>query len=94
MDFAFTPGTGRCPWVWRRCESSASSASASRADHGRLDTDFLTVGLAMEEIGRGDLFCAYWTQLAGLAGRDHRAQRRWLSGHRRDIRSASGGMVA
>ncbi len=38
------------------------------ADHGGQDSDYLTFGIAMEEIARGDFACTYGLQLAGLAG--------------------------
>jgi cyclohexanecarboxyl-CoA dehydrogenase len=38
------------------------------AAHGGQESDFVTFGIAMEEIGRGDFSCTYGLQLAGLAG--------------------------
>jgi cyclohexanecarboxyl-CoA dehydrogenase len=38
------------------------------AAYGGQEADFLTFGIAMEEIGRGDFSCTYGIQLAGLAG--------------------------
>ena len=36
--------------------------------YGGQETDLLTMGIGMEEIGRGDFSCTYAIQLAGLAG--------------------------
>jgi cyclohexanecarboxyl-CoA dehydrogenase len=38
------------------------------AAYGGQESDFVTFGIAMEEIGRGDFSCTYGIQLAGLAG--------------------------
>jgi cyclohexanecarboxyl-CoA dehydrogenase len=38
------------------------------AAYGGQESDFVTLGIAMEEIGRGDFACTYGIQLAGLAG--------------------------
>src|SRR5713226_3276803 len=38
------------------------------AAYGGQDGDYLTFGIAMEEIARGDFACTYGLQLAGLAG--------------------------
>jgi cyclohexanecarboxyl-CoA dehydrogenase len=38
------------------------------AAHGGQEADYLTFGIAMEEIARGDFGCTYGIQLAGLAG--------------------------
>src|SRR5215470_16415382 len=38
------------------------------AAHGGQESDYLTFGIAMEEIARGDFACTYGLQLAGLAG--------------------------
>ena len=54
------------------------------ADHGGQDSDYLTFGIAMEEIARGDFACTYGLQLAGLAGEilgrsgSDEAKARWL----------------
>jgi cyclohexanecarboxyl-CoA dehydrogenase len=38
------------------------------AAYGGQEADYLTFGIAMEEIARGDFSCTYGLQLAGLAG--------------------------
>jgi cyclohexanecarboxyl-CoA dehydrogenase len=38
------------------------------AAYGGQETDYLTFGIAMEEIARGDFACTYGPQLAGFAG--------------------------
>src|SRR5712692_1963383 len=61
--------TGEFPWdIWRRMGELGLFGFRVPADYGGLESDFLTMGLAMEEIGRGDLSCTYGIQLAGLAG--------------------------
>ena len=55
------------------------------AAYGGQETDLVTVGLAMEEIGRGDLSCTYGIQLAVLAAEilgahgDPALLERWLT---------------
>jgi cyclohexanecarboxyl-CoA dehydrogenase len=61
--------TGEFPWeVWRRMGELGLLGLRVPAAYGGQDADFVTFGIAMEEIGRGDFACTYGIQLAGLAG--------------------------
>ncbi len=61
--------TGEFPWeAWRRMGELGLLGLRVPVAHGGQETDFLTFGIAMEEIGRGDFSCTYAIQLAGLAG--------------------------
>ncbi len=61
--------TGEFPWeAWRRMGELGLLGLRVPAAYGGQDADFLTYGIAMEEIGRGDFSCTYGIQLAGLAG--------------------------
>jgi len=61
--------TGEFPWeAWRRMGELGLLGLRVPAAYGGQEADFLTFGLAMEEIGRGDFSCTYGIQLAGLAG--------------------------
>jgi cyclohexanecarboxyl-CoA dehydrogenase len=61
--------TGEFPWeAWRRMGELGLLGLRVPAAHGGQEADFLTFGIAMEEIGRGDFSCTYAIQLAGLAG--------------------------
>ena len=61
--------TGKFPWeAWRRMGELGLLGLRVPAAYGGQEADFLTFGIAMEEIGRGDFSCTYGIQLAGLAG--------------------------
>jgi len=61
--------TGKFPWeAWRRMGELGLLGLRIPAAYGGQEADFLTFGIAMEEIGRGDFSCTYGIQLAGLAG--------------------------
>ncbi len=61
--------TGEFPWeAWRRMGELGLLGLRVPVAHGGQEADFLTFGIAMEEIGRGDFSCTYAIQLAGLAG--------------------------
>lgn len=61
--------TGDFPWgAWRRMGELGLLGLRVPAAYGGQEADFLTFGIAMEEIGRGDFSCTYGIQLAGLAG--------------------------
>jgi len=61
--------TGEFPWeAWRRLGELGLLGLRIPAAYGGQEADFLTFGIAMEEIGRGDFSCTYGIQLAGLAG--------------------------
>jgi len=54
--------------AWRRMGELGILGLRIPATYGGQEADFLTYGIAMEEIGRGDFSCTYGIQLAGLAG--------------------------
>jgi cyclohexanecarboxyl-CoA dehydrogenase len=61
--------TGEFPWeAWRRMGELGLLGLRVPEAYGGQSADFLTFGIAMEEIGRGDFSCTYGIQLAGLAG--------------------------
>ena len=61
--------TGEFPWeAWRRMGELGLLGLRVPEAYGGQRADFLTFGIAMEEIGRGDFSCTYGIQLAGLAG--------------------------
>ncbi len=54
--------------AWRRMGELGLLGLRVPAAYGGQESDFVTYGIAMEEIGRGDFACTYGIQLAGLAG--------------------------
>jgi len=54
--------------AWRRMGELGLLGLRVPAAYGGQEADFVTYGIAMEEIGRGDFACTYGIQLAGLAG--------------------------
>ena len=61
--------SGEFPWeAWRRMGELGLLGLRVPAAYGGQESDFVTFGIAMEEIGRGDFACTYGIQLAGLAG--------------------------
>ncbi|MFQ5899384.1 MAG: acyl-CoA dehydrogenase family protein [Candidatus Methylomirabilia bacterium] len=57
------------PWqIWRQMGELGLFGLRTPAAYGGQEADLLTIGLATEEIARGDLSCTYGMQLAGLAG--------------------------
>ena len=61
--------TGEFPRdAWRQMGELGLLALRMPAAYGGQDADYMTFGIAMQEIGRGDFSCTYGIQLAGLAG--------------------------
>lgn len=61
--------SGEFPWeAFRQMGELGLLGLRIPAAHGGQDSDYLTFGIAMEEIARGDFACTYGLQLAGLAG--------------------------
>jgi cyclohexanecarboxyl-CoA dehydrogenase len=61
--------SGRFPSeAWRLMGELGLLGLRVPAAYGGQESDFVTYGIAMEEIGRGDFACTYGIQLAGLAG--------------------------
>jgi cyclohexanecarboxyl-CoA dehydrogenase len=76
---------GEFPWdVWRQLGELGIFGFRIPPEYGGIGADFLTMGLATEQIARGDFSCTAGIQLAGLAGEilgRHGAdevKRRWL----------------
>jgi cyclohexanecarboxyl-CoA dehydrogenase len=61
--------TGDFPWeAWRGMGELGLLGMRIPDAYGGQETDLVTLGLATEEIGRGDFSCTYAIQLSGLAG--------------------------
>jgi len=77
--------TGEFPWdAWRGMGALGLLGMRIPEAYGGQETDLVTMGLATEEIGRGDFSCTYGIQLSGLAGQiigdngTEEVKRRWL----------------
>jgi len=77
--------TGEFPaGAWRRMGELGLLGLRTAAAYGGQDADFMTFGIAMEEIARGDFSCTYGVQLATLAGEligrngSDEVKKRWL----------------
>ena len=77
--------TGEFPWkTWRQMGELGLLGLRIPAAYGGQESDYMTFGLAMEEIARGDFGSTYGIQLAGLAGEivgangTEEIKRRWL----------------
>jgi cyclohexanecarboxyl-CoA dehydrogenase len=77
--------SGEFPWeVFRQMGELGLLGLRIPAAHGGQNSDYLTFGIAMEEIARGDFACTYGLQLAGLAGEilgrsgSNEVKTRWL----------------
>jgi cyclohexanecarboxyl-CoA dehydrogenase len=54
--------------AWRQMGELGLLGLRTPAAYGGQEADYLTFGIAMEEIARGDFACTYGPQLAGFAG--------------------------
>ena len=77
--------SGEFPWpVWRQMGELGLLGLRMPSAYGGQESDYMTFGLAMEEIARGDFGCTYGLQLAGLAGEivgangTEEIKKRWL----------------
>lgn len=77
--------SGEFPWeAWRQMGELGLLGLRIPAAYGGQEADYVTFGIAMEEVARGDFGCTYGMQLAGLAGEilGHNAREeikaRWL----------------
>jgi len=77
--------SGEFPWpAWRQMGELGLLGLRVPPAYGGQESDYLTFGLAMEEIARGDFGCSYGLQLAGLAGEivgangTEEIKKRWL----------------
>jgi cyclohexanecarboxyl-CoA dehydrogenase len=70
--------------AWRQMGELGLLGLRTPAAYGGQEADYLTFGIAMAEIARGDFSCTYGIQLAGLAGEilgrngSEEIKRRWL----------------
>ncbi len=78
--------TGEFPaGVWRQMGELGLLGLRTPAAYGGQDADFMTFGIAMEAIARGDFSCTYGVQLATLAGEmlgrngSDEIRKRWLA---------------
>ena len=61
--------SGEFPWdAWKKMGELGLLGLRIPAAYGGQEADLLTMGIASEEIARGDFSCTYGIQLAGLAG--------------------------
>jgi Acyl-CoA dehydrogenases len=62
--------TGEFPWsAWRQMGELGLLGLRIPAAYGGQESDYMTFGLAMEEVARGDFGCTYGIQLAGWPAR-------------------------
>ncbi len=78
--------TGEFPWdVWRLMGELGLLGLRTPAAYGGQEADLVTIGIAIEEVARGDFNASYGIQLAGLAGDiiskngSDEVKKRWLA---------------
>jgi cyclohexanecarboxyl-CoA dehydrogenase len=76
---------GEFDWsVWRQMGELGLFGLRVPAEYGGQESDFLTMGIASEEVARGDFSCTVGIQLSGLAGEivgrngTEEVKRQWL----------------
>ncbi len=61
--------TGEFPWAtWKQMGELGLLGLRTPAAYGGQEADLVTMGIAIEEVARGDFNASYGVQLAGLAG--------------------------
>src|SRR5215813_10944755 len=61
--------SGEFPWLaWRQMGELGLLGFRHPLEHGGSEIDLVSMGIAMEEVARGDFSATYGIQLAGLAG--------------------------